>query len=99
MTNTDIQSNIVALEAELCQALTSGGETRSIRERLAVLHAAKNRADAEVAAVQAEAKVKAERVQQARIAEISDQHAAAAASRIATRMAALAAPPAPPSLR
>jgi hypothetical protein len=95
MADIEIQGKILALEAELCCVLTSGGETCGIREQLAVLHAAKTRADAAAAAIQA----KAERAQQARLAEIADQHAAAAAVRIATRLAPLAAPPAPPSLR
>ena len=56
MTDTDIQTRIVALETELCCVLTNGGETRGVRERLAVLHVAKARADEDAAAVQAEAK-------------------------------------------
>src|SRR4051794_17686521 len=99
MTGTDIQGRIIAVEEELSHVLTVGGDTRSIRERLALLHAEKTRADAEAAAIQVEAKAKAERAQQSRIAELADQHAAAAAGRIAARLAPLAAPPAPPSLR
>src|SRR4051812_38199279 len=99
MPSSDIQADIIAVEKELCHALTVGGDTRSIRERLAILHTAKAFADTEAAAIQAEARAKAEQARLARIAKTADRHATDAASRIATRMAALAAPPALPFLR
>ena len=92
MTDTDLQSDILAAEEALRQALLTGAEAKALHEQLSVLRAAQARADAEKAEVKAQVEADAVAARRARTAEIASRHLTDATARIASRMAGFALP-------
>ena len=90
MADTDLQSDILAAEEALRQALLTGAETKALHEKLASLRVAQARATAEKAEAKAQVEADAVAAYRARIAEIANRQVTDATARIASRMAGFA---------
>jgi hypothetical protein len=88
-------AGIAAAELRLRDALLAGSATAELHAELAVLRTEHERALAEQAEAAAQARSDEEQAHRVRVAEAAAGYVAAAAERLASRMAALAPPPSP----
>ena len=90
-----LADRIAATELRLRDALLAGSDTAELHAELAALRTEHERLLAEQAEAAAEDRSEKQRAHRVRVAEAAAGHAAAAAERLASRMAALAPPSSP----
>ncbi len=90
-----LAASIAAAELRLRDALLAGSDTAGLHADLAALRTEHERLLAEQAEAAAEDRSEKQRAHRVRVAEAAAGHAAAAAERLASRMAALAPPSSP----
>jgi hypothetical protein len=92
---TAFADRIAAAEERLREALLAGSATAELHAELAALRTEHERALAEQVEAAAQARSEEKQAHRVRVAEVAAGHVAAAAERLASRMAALAPPPSP----